>query len=105
MVKKCCVPNCRGNYDDKTAIPVFRFPKDEERKKLWLTKIKREDFQPKADSVVCAVHFAERFATTSQETDSAKKRKPSLTSDAFPSFFLEMLEPKSSQVIYLPFTP
>ncbi|GIY63989.1 hypothetical protein CEXT_539601 [Caerostris extrusa] len=34
MVKKCCVPCCRSNYDPTVYISCFQFPKEERQKKL-----------------------------------------------------------------------
>ena len=35
----------------------IRFPKNEERRKLWLEAIYRPDYKPSASSVICSKHF------------------------------------------------
>lgn len=39
---RCCVPNCRGNYDGGPKVRLFSFPKDDRRIK-WKRAIRRED--------------------------------------------------------------
>ena len=54
MVYKCCVPNCRGNYDSENKVRVFRFPADDRVKNVWLQHISRKDFVPtKSSRVSC----------------------------------------------------
>lgn len=52
MPDKCSVPYCRGNYDSENKVAVFRFPKDEGLKNIWVQRISREDFQPTKHSRV-----------------------------------------------------
>lgn len=44
MVFKCCVPNCKGNYDAENKVSVFSFPKDDFLRTAWLHAIPRKDF-------------------------------------------------------------
>ena len=88
------MPGCRGNYDGGEKVSVFAFPSDQTRRNLWLSKIPRADFQPTAQSVVCAQHFSEQFII---RTDSAtrpdgsvltvERTRPKLSEDAYPSMF------------------
>ncbi|KAH7966211.1 hypothetical protein HPB49_014497 [Dermacentor silvarum] len=39
---RCCVPNCRGNYDNGPKVPMFSFPKDDRREK-WERAVRRDD--------------------------------------------------------------
>jgi len=94
MPRRCCVTGCRGNYDQKERISVFRFPTDADRRSLWLTKIPREDFVPSSVSVVCARHFSEQFIVkydTATRPDGSiltvQRTNPKLTGDAYPSIF------------------
>lgn len=50
---KCCVPNCRGNYDNGPKVSVFSFPKEKKLRQIWINAIHRMDFQPSQCSKVC----------------------------------------------------
>ncbi|XP_075737454.1 uncharacterized protein LOC142777036 [Rhipicephalus microplus] len=72
---RCCVPNCRGNYDGGPKVRLFSFPKDDRRIK-WKRAIRREDvdIDTLRDSKVCELHFkAEYLRTTTTYTDSNGK--------------------------------
>jgi len=94
MPQKCCVPGCRGNYSKSDKVSAFHFPSDIERRRLWISKIPRADFEPSSYSVVCAVHFIDKFIV---QVDSVtrpdgsvlkvERSKPKLTVDAYPSIF------------------
>ncbi|XP_049269019.1 uncharacterized protein LOC119382267 [Rhipicephalus sanguineus] len=58
MPNKCCVPQCRGNYDSTYKVRVFRFPQDDELRRKWLRAIPRDSFIPSQYSRVCELHFA-----------------------------------------------
>jgi len=95
MGRHCCVPGCTSNY--RTSDPhvsVFSFPKNEERKRVWLAKIKRQDFSASQTSVVCIKHFSERFIERESRAVcrdgsvvSMKRKAPILKNDAYPSIF------------------
>lgn len=68
MGRKCCVPNCTSNYKSTIEttgyVKVFTFPKDVERRKLWLTSVHRADLtldKITNNTVVCINHFAPEF--------------------------------------------
>jgi len=44
MPNKCGVYNCKGNYYQSTKCRVFKLPKNEEEKALWISKL-----PPRAD--------------------------------------------------------
>ena len=60
MVKKCCIPGCRGNYDAKNKVRVYRLPSNEEERSRWINSIPRSNFPNKPDTVVCERHFPEK---------------------------------------------
>ena len=43
MAKKCCVKDCRGNYDDVKKTSVFRFPQDPNENERWGKAIPRDN--------------------------------------------------------------
>lgn len=61
MVNKCCVPNCKSNYDsnDEGHITCFKFPTDQSLKEKWLAKIPRAGLTVTKYTVVCIKHFRE----------------------------------------------
>ena len=61
MVKKCCIPGCRGNYDVKNKVRVYWLPSNEEERNRWINSIPRSSFPNKPDTVVCERHFPETF--------------------------------------------
>lgn len=70
MPRRCCVPECKSNYDSslKSDKPrsSFSFPKEHDLRKKWLNAISREDWKPTPYSSVCSLHFQDdhvvRFA-------------------------------------------
>ena len=53
MPYRCVVPNCRGNYDKKSKVTLFGFPKDVRRRDIWTHSIHRKDLVPTKFSKVC----------------------------------------------------
>jgi hypothetical protein len=44
MLLKFCVPNCKGNYTKDNKVHIFKLPKDEVMRLIWLRAIPRHDF-------------------------------------------------------------
>ena len=61
MVKKCCTPGCRGNYDAKNKVRVYTLPSNEEERNCWVNSILISNFPNKPDTVVCERHFPENL--------------------------------------------
>lgn len=62
MPNSCCVPGCKSNYygiNDNTK--VFKFPKDDLKKKEWLKAIPRKDLSPTKNTSVCHIHFEDKY--------------------------------------------
>ncbi|XP_067014179.2 uncharacterized protein [Anabrus simplex] len=95
MVLKCCVPKCKGNYDNDNKVHVFKFPKDEVMQQRWLRAIPRQDYRVTNYSVVCHRHFKasdvlwEVTATDSKtgKTLTASLPRPRLSENAIPCIF------------------
>ncbi|KAH8040551.1 hypothetical protein HPB51_011340 [Rhipicephalus microplus] len=69
---RCCVPNCKGNYDNGPKMRLFSFPSDPVRKAKWQRAVWRDDIDvcQLKNPQVCELHFkAEHFRTTSKYTD------------------------------------
>ena len=58
MPRTCCVPLCKSNYKSQSnVVATFSFPKDENRKKLWLDSIHRSNFVVSKYSCVCIFYI------------------------------------------------
>lgn len=93
MPRYCCIPNCTSNRPGKEYVTCFRFPKSKDLNELWRKKIPR-DFEIKADSVVCAKHFAETdvirnetFTLKDGSTITNTRKIPKLRDGAYPCIF------------------
>ncbi|XP_050697732.1 uncharacterized protein LOC126986080 isoform X5 [Eriocheir sinensis] len=93
MPRSCCVPGCKSNYSTADASG-FRFPEDEQRRVQWIRAIRREDFKPTTNTVVCAKHFEQHCILTKDSVTrpdgtviTAMRGRPSLTKDACPTIF------------------
>ncbi|KMQ90976.1 thap domain-containing protein [Lasius niger] len=64
---------------------MCRFPKDSERKKIWIQNMNRTDWIPTSDARLCDVHFASDMWMTIK--DGSRRVK----SDAIPTIFGENL--------------
>ncbi|KAH8037701.1 hypothetical protein HPB51_015746 [Rhipicephalus microplus] len=93
---RCCVPNCRGNYDNGPKVRLFSFPRDAKRRAEWQRAVRRSDVDVRLlkDPKVCERHFkSEHLHTTSTYTDcdgrtiEAPMKLTRLTPDAFPAIF------------------
>ncbi|KAH7934612.1 hypothetical protein HPB51_029023 [Rhipicephalus microplus] len=93
---RCCVPNCRGNYDNGPKVRLFSFPRDAKRRAEWQRAVRRRDVDVRLlkDPKVCERHFkSEHLRTTSTYTDcdgrtiEAPMKLTRLTPDAFPAIF------------------
>lgn len=99
MPRKCSVPGCKSNYDSecritKTTITTFSFPKDDTLRNKWLRAIPRENWTPSKATVVCVLHFEDRYVITHQDyknydgvMQKLLLRCPRLAVDAVPTIF------------------
>ncbi|KAH8025146.1 hypothetical protein HPB51_003988 [Rhipicephalus microplus] len=93
---RCCVPNCRGNYDNGPKVRLFSFPRDAKRRAERQRAVRRSDVDVRLlkDPKVCERHFkSEHLRTTSTYTGcdgrtiEAPMKLTRLTPDAFPAIF------------------
>ena len=42
MGRKCCVTDCRSNYDPTDKISAFRLTKDKDERERWMKAIPRD---------------------------------------------------------------
>ncbi|GIY02748.1 hypothetical protein CEXT_169351 [Caerostris extrusa] len=92
---KSVVFHAESNYDQQFTFLVFKLPKEEDRRNLWLKKINRKDyFTGSKNTVVCIKHFSEKFVITEDHAIrddgsilTCERIYPKLTPDAYPSIF------------------
>ncbi|XP_075938546.1 uncharacterized protein LOC142939206 isoform X1 [Anarhichas minor] len=79
----CVAFNCVMRSDRSgSKVPLFRFPHHHEaRLRLWVTSVKRKNWEPSADSRLCALHF------TTECFHSAPGRRRRLNATAVPTVF------------------
>ena len=84
----CCVPGC-VNYSAKSnGISYHKFPRDTQRRKAWLERIRRNNMPPLENCYVCSEHFsAESFEVTLRAQITGTKCKRRLKEDAIPLEF------------------
>ncbi|XP_069680701.1 uncharacterized protein [Periplaneta americana] len=76
----CCVMNCLHNSHG--SLRLFRFPKDEERRKSWAVNCGRTDWFPTDYSRICEAHFDD-----SQFEQNRQDGKKLLKWNAVPTIF------------------
>ncbi|KAH8026459.1 hypothetical protein HPB51_020569 [Rhipicephalus microplus] len=93
---RCCMPNCKGNYDNGPKVHLFSFPSDPVRKAKWQRAVRRDDIDvcQLKNPQVCELHFkAEHLRTTSKYTDGDGRtievpmKLTRLMPDAVPTIF------------------
>lgn len=58
MVASCCVIGCTNRFDKDNPKSFYRIPKKpESRKKLWISAIRRDQWEPRENDRVCFRHF------------------------------------------------
>ncbi|XP_019736608.1 uncharacterized protein LOC109522457 isoform X1 [Hippocampus comes] len=91
MVHTCVVAGCRNRRTPGTGLSFYRFPRDPERKQLWIAAVNRQGWAPNDGSRLCSTHFI-----------SGKQVKNPRSPDYVPSVFTpispEMKEPSRPEV-------
>ena len=57
MPSSCCAVGCTKRYSKEEGVRMFRFPKDEAHRRLWIQAIRRDKWEPNSHSRVCCEHF------------------------------------------------
>ena len=60
MPKNCCAIHCSNVYRKGSGIQFYRFPVDEQRRRLWIAAVKRKDWCPTEHTWICSEHFINR---------------------------------------------
>ncbi|RVE41124.1 hypothetical protein evm_014224 [Chilo suppressalis] len=57
---KCCIRGCNSSSrKNNEGLSFFRFPKNEDLRKLWIEKIGSENIKPAVVAKICSKHFEE----------------------------------------------
>lgn len=87
----CCAVGCSNRRASKPDLSFHTFPRDGETFLKWVHAIKRKDFEPSANSVVCSEHFSDDSFSAlvpGQEVVPGGRKKPRrLLPGAVPSVF------------------
>ncbi|XP_029347085.1 THAP domain-containing protein 4-like [Acyrthosiphon pisum] len=76
----CTAVNCTNS--GRKGIRLFRFPKDDSRRKIWLQNCRRDKWVPTNSSGLCEIHF-EQSQFKQHRQGGIKKLK----SNAIPTIF------------------
>lgn len=53
----CCAPGCYNRRKTRGDLQFYRIPKDINRRRIWLERIRRKNFSPTENTRLCSVHF------------------------------------------------
>ena len=53
----CCAHGCSNNRKKNPELHFYRIPKYPARRRSWLTRIRRDNFTPTANTRLCSSHF------------------------------------------------
>lgn len=98
MGRKCCVFQCRGNYDEENKERTFRFPKDQEERARWVASIPRSNVPDGPDTVVCERHWPKDYPTTKVHGKDRPSEPPSVFNCVKPSLVPTPPPPKRTTV-------
>ncbi|XP_054760837.1 THAP domain-containing protein 10-like [Lytechinus pictus] len=100
MPNRCIVAGCSNTPKDDVSL--HRFPKDENLRKLWISKVKltRADWRGPSDwSTICSDHFsAEDFEDTGLYSSFGMKVRSKLIDSAVPTIRLGVKPSKKQDV-------
>jgi len=86
MVKSCCAVGCHNAFEKGNGIHWYKFPPEPERRARWISAVRREDWKPQRNTLICSEHFISGEKSTDplspdyvpsifQHVSSAQKRK------------------------------
>ncbi|XP_034037223.1 calcium binding protein 39, like 1 isoform X1 [Thalassophryne amazonica] len=77
---RCAATNCTNIQTKDCGKSFHVFPKDKERRKAWVTALRRKNFTPSNRAVLCSDHFEDSYFDRTGQTVR-------LRSEAIPSLF------------------
>ncbi|CAL1264097.1 unnamed protein product [Larinioides sclopetarius] len=93
MVHFCCAFGCKEKGTKDCKVSFHSFPKDEGRRRLWMLKVRRENFTVSNSTKICSKHF------TPDSFDKEKFGGTWLKKTAVPTLFSfpDHLQPKNKE--------
>ena len=70
MPKYCSVYKCSATSANEPNRTFHQYPSDPQRKRAWIARIRRVDFEPSTSACVCSYHFRDE---SDDENDEEKK--------------------------------
>ena len=53
----CCAPGCSNGRKTRGDLQFYCIPKDINRRRVWLRRIRRKNFTPTENTRLCSAHF------------------------------------------------
>lgn len=53
----CCAPGCSNSRKTRGDLKFYRIPKDINRRRVWLKRIRRKNVSPSVNTRLCSEHF------------------------------------------------
>nr|XP_042898764.1 THAP domain-containing protein 2-like [Parasteatoda tepidariorum] len=88
----CCAFGCKEKFSIRGPVTFHSFPKDEIRRQLWSSKLRRENFTASDSTRICSKHFTPDCFDTERFGGTWLKKSAVPTIFDFPSH----LQPKAN---------
>ena len=88
MPKYCSVYKCSATSANEPNRTFHQYPSDHQRKRAWIARIRRVDFEPSTSACVCSYHFRDEDYTNPAYITPSQFRKRALKKTAIPSLNL-----------------
>lgn len=87
MGKACCAVGCHARFSKGCGLQFYRFPRESEKRRLWIAALSRKNWEPTQYSWICSNHFI------------GGKKSSDPTSPAYvPSLFVYVNSPRKRRV-------
>ncbi|GBM91937.1 hypothetical protein AVEN_97205-2 [Araneus ventricosus] len=104
MVVSCCAFGCTERAVKGGPVTFHCFPKDEEKRKIWEIKIRRENFKATKASRLCSKHFSPDSFDRGKFGGTWLKKTAVPTIFNFPKHVIEQEHFTDDNFVYQPFT-
>ena len=78
MPYKCCVADCKSNYDStEEKVATFAFPNEPDIRSRWTRFVNRKDWEP-GNARICSKHFEPMYINVGAGPDGRTRLKKNL---------------------------